>query len=103
MSKLDDNLSPLADEYGEVKAELVKLEKRKKEIVAFLEDAGIHELEGDLFRVVVSQVPESTGPDWKTIAAKLKPSRQLVRAHQITTRKGHTRVSVYGRTGEVTA
>lgn len=100
MSNANHNLKPLADEYGEVKAELVKLEARKKQIVKHLEDAGIHEVEGDLFRVVLSLIPKSTGPDWKSIAAKLKPSRQLVRAHQMTTRKEHTRVSVYGRTGE---
>ncbi len=99
MSNANHNLKPLADEYGEVKAQLVDLEKRKNQIIKHLEDAGVHEVEGDLFRVVLSLVPASKGPDWKAIAAKLKPSRQLVRAHQVTTRKEHTRVSVYGRTG----
>lgn len=100
MNNANHNLKPLADEYGEVKAQLVELEKRKKQIIKHLEDAGVHEVEGDLFRVVLALVPETIGPDWKAIAAKLHPSRQLVRAHQITTRKEHTRVNVYGRTGE---
>lgn len=100
--RIDDNLSSLADEYGKVKAELARLNKRQKQIKAIFEDAAVHELEGELFRVVVSDVPESTGPDWVKIAMKLGATERMVEhpANQVVTRAAHQRISVYGRTGE---
>ena len=97
----DDNLKPLADEYGAIKAQLAELESRKAEIKQFLEAAGVHELEGDTFRIVGSQVPESTGPDWEKIARRFAPQRAIDhKANHKVTRKASYRVSVYGRTGE---
>lgn len=96
----DDNLKTLADDFGQVKAQIATLEKRKKSLVQLFQEAGVHELEGELFRIVVSSVPDSVGPDWKTIAEKMKPSRQLLAANQKVNKKAHTRISVYARTDE---
>lgn len=103
MINMNDNLKPLADEYGQIKAEEAELKARKKAVMDQLKGAGVHELEGDLFRVVLSDVPDSIGTDWEAIARKLKPSRQLMRAHRKVTKKGHTRISVYARTGQESA
>ena len=98
----DDNLKPLADEYGELKATIASATKRQKSIKQIFEDAGVHELEGDLFRCVGSDVPESTGPDWEKIARKLGATDRMIEhpSNQMVTKKGHYRVSVYGRTAE---
>lgn len=99
MSKAMDNLKPLADEYAKIKAQIADLELKKKDLVKVFREAGVEALEGDLFRVVVSNVEDSWGPDWKTIAKKLNPSRQLIAANQKCT-SGYTRVNVYSRTGD---
>lgn len=100
--QIDDNLAPLADEYGDNKAKAAKLTKRQKEIKAMFEDAGVHELEGDIFRVVGSDVPDASGPDWKKIARKAGATDRMIEhpANQRVTKAGHYRVSVYGLTGE---
>jgi hypothetical protein len=96
----DDNLKSLADDFGQLKAQIATLEKRKKSLVQLFQEAGVHELEGELFRCVVSSVPDSVGPDWKTIATKMKPSRQMLAANQKVNKKAHTRISVYARTDD---
>lgn len=99
MEKAMNNLKPLADEYGEIKAQLADLKKRQDNIKEAFEQAGVSELEGLSFRCVVSQVEESSCPDYKAICEKLKPSRQMIAANQKVT-KGYTRINVYGRTGD---
>lgn len=99
-SKMNSNLKPLADEYARNKALIADLDKKQKDLKATFEQAGIESLEGDLFRVVLSYVEDKWGPDWEAIAKKLNPSRQLIAANQRLTKKEHTRVSVYARTGE---
>lgn len=95
----EHNLNPLADEYGKLKAEIADLVLRQKTIKETFESAGVRELEGDLFRCVLSEIDESVGPDWKAIAEKMNPSRQLVAAHQKVTKAAHVRISVSARTG----
>jgi hypothetical protein len=100
MRNVDDNLKLLADEYGKLKAELTKLVGRQKDIKAIFESAGIHELEGDAFRCVGSDVPDSTGPDWEKLARKFASTKSINHpSNQRVTKKAHYRVSVYGRTG----
>lgn len=95
-------LEPLADELGQIKAELTKLEKRKKAIAALLIEADIHEIEGELFRAVCSAIEDSYGVDWQKIAiANGATERQVEHpANQRVTKKAHTRISVYARTGD---
>jgi hypothetical protein len=99
MDNAMNNLKPLADEYGEINAQLADLKKRQKSIKEVFAQAGVKELEGLTFRIVVSQVEDSSCPDYKTICEKLEPSRQLIAANQKLT-KGYTRINVYGRTGD---
>ena len=71
----------IADELGALRAEIDELRKAS----AFLEDLLKHkrvtEAEGELFRVVISYDVETTRINWRKVAEKLNPSRQLVQAH----------------------
>jgi len=102
MNKMDSNLKPLADEYGEIKAILADLVVRQADIKKTFQEAGIHDLEGDIFRCVISHVDDSMGHDWKKIALSYKPSKRVLEhpANQKVTQRGHVRVNVYARTGE---
>lgn len=98
----ESELAPLADELGKLKAELTKLEKRKKAITQLLKDAKVHEIEGDLFRAVLSDVDDAHGVDWEKIAVKLGATDRMIEhpANQRVTKKAHVRISVYARTGD---
>jgi hypothetical protein len=100
MRNVDDNLKLLADEYGKLKAEMTRLTGRQKDIKSIFESAGVHELEGESFRCVGSDVPDSTGPDWEKLARKFASTKSIKHpSNQRVTKKAHYRVSVYGRTG----
>ncbi len=96
-------LENLADELGQIKAEAAELKKRNDAITKQLKAAGVSEIEGDLFRAVLSDIPESTGTDWEKIAINLGATERMVEhpANQRVTKKAHIRVSVNARTGEV--
>ena len=82
----------LADQLGRLAAEIKHLQDQKKEIEDQLKAERVDACEGNLFRVTISYDVETARVDWKAVAGKLKPSRQLVTAH---TRIGHAdRVNV---------
>lgn len=61
------------------KADIAKMEKSLK--ADFVHYSALDPvIEGDIFRVTVSHV-ETSRSDWKKIANKLEPSRQLVTAY----------------------
>ena len=74
------NLTGLADELGIIRAQAADLKSSEKEISEILIAADVHTLEDEQFRAVVVESMRTT-VDWKNVAAKLKPSRQLVTAH----------------------
>jgi len=73
-------LGDLIDELGEVNAQIANLEKRKAELRQGIIDSEESAAEGDLFRATVSR-SEAHKVDWKTVAEKCEPSRQLIAAH----------------------
>lgn len=75
-------LSPalLADLLGDARAELAQAKEKVKELEEALKSLDITEAEGSRYRATVAHV-ERAQVDWKAVAAKLKPSRQLVTAH----------------------
>ena len=79
-AKTEANLTGLADELGTIRAQMADLKGREKDIREVLIDAGVHTLEDEQFRAVGVESMRTT-IDWKTVAAKMEPSRQLVRAH----------------------
>jgi hypothetical protein len=75
---------------------MADLKDREREIRDTLIEAGIKTLEDDTFRALVVESIR-TMIDWKAVAAKLKPSHQLVTAH--TTEKEVVSIRVSARRG----
>lgn len=94
---MDKMTFAMIDDLGQLNAEIAELQAEAKMIKAALQDriAAGDAAEGDLFRASHS-VAERETVDWKAVAAKLKPSRQLVKAHTKCT-EVHT-IRVVGRT-----
>ncbi len=86
----------LVDELGAVKAEKARIEERESAIKSQLIKKGVTPVEGDYYRATVV-TSNRTYIDWKEIAAKLEPSRQLVTAH--TTEKEVVSVRCTARKG----
>ncbi len=84
------------DRLGVLHAALADMKKEAEALRADLEDAGLDHIEGHLYRVNFAQVAGRTLTDWRTIAERLKPSPQLVRAHT-TTGEASTRMTAKAR------
>jgi hypothetical protein len=84
------------DELGQLHAAIADMKKRYEAIRTELEDAGLSEIDGQQYRASFATVAGRTLIDWETIAAKFKPSAQLIRAHT-TTGKPSTRLNVTAR------
>lgn len=90
------DLIGLADELGTIRAKMANLKDRETEIRNIMLESGVKAMEDKKFRaVVVESLRKSI--DWKAIAEKLKPSRQLVTAH--TTEKEVVSIRVNARRG----
>ena len=84
------------DRLGAISAAMATMKKEADQIRAELEDAGLDNIDGNLYRVNFAQVAGHTLTDWRTIAERLKPSAQLIRAHT-TTGEASTRMTVKAR------
>lgn len=84
------------DRLGVIHAAMADMKKEADTLRSELEDAGLKDIEGSLYRVNFAQVAGRTLTDWKTIAAKLSPSRQLITAHT-TTGEPSTRLTIKAR------
>lgn len=70
----------IADRLGEVKAALAELKAVEDSLKGSLKAFGPGAYEGALFRANYS-VAEREVIDWRAIAERLSPSRQLIAAH----------------------
>jgi hypothetical protein len=77
----NDNLRPLVDALGNLKAEMAALAERERNIKAQLIQAGVDELEGDLFRCTISK-SERESLNMEAVREKLSP--QFIRCHTKT-------------------
>ena len=84
------------DELGALRAVIADLTKQADHIRADIEAAGLSEIDGQHYRASFATVAGRTLTDWATIAAKFKPSRQLIAAHT-TTGEPSTRMTVKAR------
>lgn len=95
MKQQTTSVIPLADALGNIRAQIAELKKTEAALVAQVKDADTDVIEGDLFDAV-RIVQYRTSINWKAIAAKLDPSRQLVTAHtsvkEVISVKTHSRV-----------
>ena len=79
----------IADELGALRAEIDDLRKAAQFLEDLLKHKHVEEADGSLFRVRISYNVETTRTNWRKVAEKLGPSRQLIQAH--------TRVTVADR------
>jgi hypothetical protein len=94
--------SQVVDDLGGINAQIADLQAKAKVLKVELErriEAGTA-AEGDLYRASHS-VANRESVDWKAIAAKLNPSRQLITAHT-STKEVHT-IRVAGRVANAAA
>jgi hypothetical protein len=77
-------LAAKVDELGQLHAAIAKLKKDADQLRTELEDAGLTDIEGQLFRVNFATVAGSTLTNWRAIAERLKASPQLIRAYTKT-------------------
>lgn len=77
----------MVDDLGAVKAALADLQQEEKALKDMLIErlygphrSGENAIDGDLFRATVAEVNREN-IDWKSVAAKLNPSHQLINAH----------------------
>ncbi len=90
------DLPGLADELGFIRAQMADLKDRETNIRETFIEAGITAMEGETFRAVLVESLRTT-INWKAVAAKLKPSRQLVTSH--TSEKEVISIRVNARRG----
>jgi hypothetical protein len=84
------------DELGAMQAAMADMKRKADQIRTELENAGLADIEGTLYRVNFAAVAGRTLTDWKTIAERLKASRQMIAAHT-TTGEPSTRMTVKAR------
>ena len=77
-------LSALVDRLAAVKAAAADLAAEEKALKAELIAAGLPVIEGSAHRAAVSLCAGRESVDWKAVAAKFNPSRQLITAHTVT-------------------
>jgi hypothetical protein len=77
-----ENIRPLIDDLGRVKAQLADLARREKELKEQIVELGEGSHEGDLFRATVSFSERET-LDMEAVREKL--TSQFIRAHTRTT------------------
>jgi hypothetical protein len=77
-------LAAAVDALAAVKAEIARLKIREDNLKDILIDSGEKAIEGTAHRAALSYSEGRELIDWKTIAAKFAPSRQLIAAHTST-------------------
>jgi histidinol-phosphate/aromatic aminotransferase/cobyric acid decarboxylase-like protein len=84
------------DRLGAMHAAMADMKRQADQIRAELEDAGLTDIEGQLYRVNFATVAGSTLTNWRAIAERLKASPQLIRAYT-KTGEASTRMTVKAR------
>lgn len=97
---MDMTLSPVlatvVDRLAAIKAQVATLNAEADALKDVLVDTGLPFIDGTQHRVAISQCPGRPVIDWRAIAEKLNPSRQLVVAHT-TQGEAYTTVRVSAR------
>jgi hypothetical protein len=84
------------DRLGVLHAALADMKREAEKIRTELEDAGLDNIDGQLYRVNFAQCAAKTMTDWQAIAKRLKASPQLIRAYT-KTGEPSTRMTVKAR------
>lgn len=87
-------LSAMVDELAVLNANLKVMNDRASEIKLMLAGSGLPVVESDIYRAAISFVEPKASPDWKVIAQKLEPSRQLIAANMKPAPAGYYKVAI---------
>lgn len=88
-----DDLAAKVDRLGQLAAQTAAIKKEADRLRTELENAGLSIIEGQQYRASFAQCKGATKTDWAAVAAKFKPSRQLIAAHT-TTGSESTRMTI---------
>jgi len=72
------------DRLGAISAAMAAMKREADQLRTELEDAGLSDIDGQLYRVNFAQCAGRTATDWQAIAQRFKPSAQLIRAYTKT-------------------
>lgn len=78
-------LAALVDDLAQTKASIATLQEREtqlKEALVQMNGAGV--VESEIYRCTLALVPGREVTDWRAIAERFKPSRQLIVANTTT-------------------
>jgi len=89
-------LAAKVDELGALHAAIADMKRKADQLRTDLEDAGLTDIDGQLYRVNFAQCAGKTLTDWQAIAKRLKASAQLIRAYT-KTGEPSTRMTVKAR------
>lgn len=89
-------LAAKVDRLGAMHAAIASMKREADQIRTELEDAGLSDIEGQLYRVNFAQCAARAVTDWQAIAQRFKPSPQLIRAYT-KTGEASTRMTVKAR------
>jgi hypothetical protein len=90
-------LAATVDRLALVKAQLADLKAREDALKQELAATGLPFIDGTTHRVAISHCDPRPVIDWRAIAEKLNPSRQLVVAHTTVAEEGYIVVRVSAR------
>jgi hypothetical protein len=74
-------LSAQVDQLALLKAQIANLKADEAQIKEDLAKSGLDVIEGNMYRASISESEGKVVIDWKSIAQKLAPSRQLIAAY----------------------
>jgi len=89
MSDSIKSYGEMADYVGNIRADIRTLQDKLKHVEDILKNEGVTVAEGDLFRVAISYDVSRATTNWKKIAERYNPSRQII--------SGNTKVSLHDR------
>ena len=83
-SVVTPELSGMVDELGSLNSQITALTKRADKLKAEIKAHGPERYNGSEFSALVYESEGRTTTDWRAIAEKFNPSRQLITAHTVT-------------------
>jgi hypothetical protein len=92
-----DELIDMVDTLATIRADIADLKSREETYKAALIAAGHRAIDGTQHRATISEPVYRVTIDWRTIAERLEPSRQLIKAHTTTAEEPTITVRISGR------
>jgi hypothetical protein len=89
-------LQATVDDLALVKAQIANLKLQEDALKKILISSGLSAVDSELHRATISECAGKETTDWKSIALKFSPTRQLIRAHT-SMGEGYFQVRVVSR------